>query len=152
MPNSTSRIQVNFPGGRRVDAVLGDQVIHTDQSLGHGGTGSAPEPFDLFLASLATCAGLYVLVFCQARSIPTDRLSLVQEQMFEDGKLRGLRLSIVVPADFPEKYLDAVRAAASGCKVKKTLADPPEVDVVVVSQAALSSGADPSLGVLASAS
>ena len=131
MTTSTSRIKINFPGGKRVDAVLGEQLIQTDQSVAHGGTGSAPEPFDLFLASLATCAGLYVLVFCQTRSIPTDQLSLVQEQIFEDGKLRGVRLNIVVPADFPEKYLDAVRAAASGCKVKKALSDPPDVEVVV---------------------
>jgi putative redox protein len=131
MTTSTSRIRVKFPGGKRADAAVGDQVIRTDQGVAHGGTGSAPEPFDLFLASLATCAGLYVLVFCQARAIPTDRLELVQEQVFEDGKLRGIRLNIVVPADFPEKYLDAVRAAANGCKVKKTLLDPPEVEVVV---------------------
>lgn len=135
MTTSTSRIQVKFAGGKRVDAVLGEQTIHTDQSVGHGGTGSAPEPFDLFLASLATCAGLYVLVFCQARAIPTDRLSLVQDQIFEDGRLRSVRLSIVVPSDFPEKYLDAVRAAASGCKVKRALAAPPDVEVVVVRQA-----------------
>jgi putative redox protein len=135
MTTSKSRIQVSFTGTKRVDAVVGEHVIHTDQSVAHGGEGSAPEPFDLFLASLATCAGLYVLVFCQARAIPTDSLSLVQEQIFEDGKLRGVRLSIVVPAGFPEKYLDAVRAAAAGCKVKKALSDPPDVDVVVVQQA-----------------
>jgi ribosomal protein S12 methylthiotransferase accessory factor len=140
MTTSTSRIEVKFMGGKRVDAVLGDQIIRTDQSVGHGGMGTAPEPFDLFLASLATCAGLYVLVFCQARAIPTDRLSLVQDQVFEDGKLRGIRLSIIVPADFPEKYLDAVRAAASGCKVKKALSDPPDVEVVVA-QAALAAAA-----------
>jgi putative redox protein len=140
MTTRASRIQVKFPGGKRLDAVLGDHVIRTDQSLGHGGTDSAPEPFDLFLASLATCAGLYVLVFCQTRAIPTDQLSLVQDQVFEHGKLRGIRLSIVVPTDFPEKYLDAVRAAASGCKVKKALSDPPDVEVVVV-QAAMASAA-----------
>jgi len=100
---TSSRIQVKLVGGKRVDAVIGEQVIHTDQSMAHGGQGSAPEPFDLFLASLATCAGLDVLVFCQARAIPTDRLSLVQDQVFEDGRLLGVRLSIVVPADFPEK-------------------------------------------------
>ncbi len=65
MTSSSCRIQIKFPGGKRVDAVLGEQVIQTDQSVAHGGSGSAPEPFDLFLASLATCAGLYVLVFCR---------------------------------------------------------------------------------------
>jgi ribosomal protein S12 methylthiotransferase accessory factor len=134
MTTTTSRIEVTFAGGKRVDAALGGQVIHTDQSVAHGGQGSAPEPFELFLASLATCAGLYVLVFCQARSIPTEHIKLVQDQLFEDGKLRGIRLNIMVPADFPAKYLDAVRAAANGCKVKSALTMPPDVEVVVVRQ------------------
>jgi ribosomal protein S12 methylthiotransferase accessory factor len=81
---------------------------------------------------LATCAGLYVLVFCQTRGIPTDQLSLVQEQIFEDGKLQRVRLSIGLPPGFPEKYVDAVRAAANSCKVKKALAAPPELEVVAV--------------------
>jgi putative redox protein len=136
MTTQTNRIQVSFPGGKRVQAVVGDQTIRTDQSVAHGGEGSAPEPFDLFLASLATCAGLYVLVFCQTREIPTAQLSLVQDQVFENGRLLGVRLSVVVPADFPAKYLDAVRAAAASCRVKKTLSDPPDVEVVVVSEGA----------------
>jgi ribosomal protein S12 methylthiotransferase accessory factor len=121
--------------------MVGSHVIHTDQAFRHGGGGTGPEPFDLFLASLATCAGLYVLVFCQARGIPTDQLRLVQEQISEDGKLRRIVLRVLLPPDFPEKYIDAVRAAASGCRVKKTLLDPPEVEVVAVAGAAI--GAPP---------
>jgi putative redox protein len=132
MSTTTSHIDVSFPGGRRVDASQAGLVVHTDQSPGHGGEGSAPEPFDLFLASLATCAGLYVLVFCQTRGIPTDRLSLVQDQVYEDGKLQRIRLSIMLPPGFPEKYVDAVRAAANSCKVKKALSAPPELEVVAV--------------------
>jgi putative redox protein len=135
MTTHSSRIQVSFPGGKRVDAVVGGQTIRTDQSIEHGGEGTAAEPFELFLASLATCAGLYVLVFCQQRGIPTERLSLVQDQVFEHGRLLGIRLSVVVPADFPPKYLGAVRAAAASCRVKKTLSEPPDVEVVVVSDA-----------------
>ena len=137
MTTHSSRIQVSFPGGKRVDAQVGDQLVRTDQSRAHGGDGSAAEPFDLFLASLATCAGLYVLVFCQTRDIPTDRLSLVQDQVFEDGRLLGIRLSVVVPPDFPNKYLDAVRAAAASCRVKKALSAPPDLEVVVVSEPSL---------------
>ena len=135
MTTHSSRIQVSFPGGKRVDAVVGGQTIRTDQSIEHGGEGTAAEPFELFLASLATCAGLYVLVFCQQRGIPTERVSLLQDQVFEHGRLLGIRLSVVVPADFPPKYLGAVRAAAASCRVKKTLSDPPDVEVVVVSDA-----------------
>jgi putative redox protein len=136
MTTQTNRIQVSFPGGKRVDAVVSDQVIRTDQAVAHGGAGTAPEPFDLFLASLATCAGLYVLVFCQTRNIPTESLSLVQDQVFENGRLLGVRLSVIVPEDFPAKYLDAVRAAAASCRVKKVLSEPPDVEVVVVSDSA----------------
>lgn len=132
MTFKSSTIDVRFPGGKRVDAVVGGQVVHTDQAEAHGGGGTAPEPFDLFLASLATCAGLYVLVFCQARGIPTEELRLVQEQVVEDGKLARVRLEVHLPANFPAKYVDAVRAAASGCRVKKTLLDPPQVEVVAV--------------------
>ena len=129
--NVVKSARVRFPGGKRVDAALGDHVIHSDQSLEHGGEGSAPEPFDLFLGSLATCAGVYVLAFCQARSISTEGLWLDQESRFEDGKLCEVRLAVHVPASFPEKYLGAVRAAAAGCRVKKALADPPQITVEV---------------------
>jgi ribosomal protein S12 methylthiotransferase accessory factor len=135
--SSTSHIDIRFPGGKCVDATIDGRVIRTDQSTDHGGTGSAPEPFDLFLASLATCAGLYVLVFCQTRGIPTSDLRLEQEQVFEDGKLRRIVLRVLLPPGFPEKYVDAVRAAAAGCKVKKTLLAPPEVEVVAIPTPAL---------------
>jgi putative redox protein len=72
-------IHVTFPGGKRVDADFGTQVVKTDQSREHGGEGTAPEPFDLFLASLATCAGLYVLGFCNARGLSTDGIELTQD-------------------------------------------------------------------------
>jgi ribosomal protein S12 methylthiotransferase accessory factor len=126
-----SSIVVTFPGGKRVDAAVGDYVIHTDQSREHGGDGSAPEPFTLFLSALATCAGIYVLGFCQTRNLPTSGIRLEQESAFDDaGKLTHVKLDIVLPPDFPEKYVTSVRAAANGCKVKKLLADPPVIDVV----------------------
>ena len=123
-------IHLTFPGGKRIEATLGGHHIVTDQSLAHGGDGSAPEPFELFLASLATCAGLYVVGFCQARNIPTDRLELVQRHQFDDsGQLKRIELEIHLPPAFPEKYRAAVVRAAEGCKVRKTLASPPKVSV-----------------------
>jgi putative redox protein len=120
---------VTFPGGKRVDANLDGRIIHTDQTVEHGGEGSAPEPFALFLASLATCAGIYVLGFCRARNLPTDAITLEQENVFDDGALVDVRLTIRLPAEFPEKYVHAVCAAAAGCKVKKLLASPPRIQV-----------------------
>jgi ribosomal protein S12 methylthiotransferase accessory factor len=120
-------IRVTFPGGKRVDAAVGALTIHTDQPVAQGGDGSAPAPFDLFLASLATCAGLYVVGFCQARGIPTEDLQLVQRTTSDPqtGRLRHVEIEVVVPSTFPAHYRDAVARAAAACKVKKTLADPP---------------------------
>jgi putative redox protein len=121
---------VTFGEKKRVDCTFGDHVVRTDQSPAHGGDGSAPEPFELFLASLATCAGIYVLGFCQARSIPTAGIRMTQKHDFDEShKLTGVHLVIELPPGFPEKYVGAVRAAAAGCKVKKVLASPPEVTV-----------------------
>jgi putative redox protein len=119
---------ISFPGGKRVDAEYDGFRISTDQGKTAGGEGSAPEPFSLFLASIGTCAGIYVLSFCQNRNIPTDGISIVQshEKDPETKKLTKLTIDIRVPPSFPEKYLSAVRAAADGCKVKKTIAAPPE--------------------------
>lgn len=137
-------MRITFPGGRRVDADFGAHVIHTDQSREHGGDGSAPEPFDTFLASLGTCAGLYVLGFCQARSIPTDAISLVQRACFndDDGHLERVELDVLVSEDFPAKYRDAVARAAAHCKVKQALSASP-VFIVTTKVAALS---EPSKG------
>jgi ribosomal protein S12 methylthiotransferase accessory factor len=125
-------IYVTFPGGKRVDANLGDYVVRTDQSPQHGGDGSAPEPFDLFLASLATCAGIYVLGFCQARAIDTANIHLIQQYRINEttGRVDRIELEIILPAGFPPKYRVAVERAAAGCKIKKLLLSPPEVVVV----------------------
>ena len=122
-------MEISFPGGKRVDCGFDGFTVQTDQSRDHGGEGSAPEPFSLFLASLATCAGIYVLGFCQARSIPTEGLRLVQESVSENGRLKSVRLVITLPPNFPEKYVGSVKAAAAGCRVKKTMFDPPEVSI-----------------------
>ena len=124
-------ITIRFPGGKRVDADLGVHVIHTDQPVSGGGENSAPAPFELFLASLATCTGLYVLGFCQARGIPTDGISVIQHSSPE-----VITLELVLPDDFPERYRDAVVRAAEGCKVKKLLAHPPAITVMARQAAA----------------
>jgi ribosomal protein S12 methylthiotransferase accessory factor len=126
-------IIVTFPGLRRVEAAFGPHVVCTDQSPEHGGEGSAPEPYELFLASMATCAGAYVVAFCEARGIPTSDLKMVQRSMGEQAGHIPARIEIelVVPPDFPERYRMAVARAAESCKVKRTLGSPPEVAVVI---------------------
>jgi ribosomal protein S12 methylthiotransferase accessory factor len=127
-------IAVSFPGGKRVDARIGEFVIHTDQPVDQGGEGTAVAPFDLFLASVATCAGLYVLGFCQARSLSTDGLALHQHVDFDaTTKLPSrIRMEVVLPPSFPERYRVAIVRAAEGCKVKKTVTAAPPIDVAAL--------------------
>lgn len=126
-------IEVTFPGGKRVDAQVGPFVLRTDQPVEAGGEGSAVAPFDLFLASLATCAGIYVLGFCQARGLSTEGIRLRQHLDVDPStKLPGrIRLELTLPPSFPDKYRSAVVRAAEGCKVKKTIAAAPVIDVVI---------------------
>ena len=124
-------IHVSFPGGKMVDADLGSCAIRTDQPAQQGGGATAPAPFELFLASLATCAGFYVLSFCQARGIPTDDIEFVQHHRFDEftHRLSRVELTIKLPAEFPEKARSAVVRAAAECKVKRLLMAPPEIVV-----------------------
>jgi ribosomal protein S12 methylthiotransferase accessory factor len=127
-------IEVTHGGGKKIDARVNGFTIHTDQIPKAGGEGSAPEPFMLFLSSLATCAGIYVIGFCQARDIPTDGIKLTQDHVFDEkkGKLTEIKLKVHLPESFPEKYRDAVLRAAALCTVKKTIENPPEMTVEAV--------------------
>jgi ribosomal protein S12 methylthiotransferase accessory factor len=122
---------IDFPGGARVDAHFGPYTVMTDQPPQGGGEGSAPSPFALFLASLGTCAGIYVLGFCRQRGLPTEGIRIVQRMGFNpaSGKLDRVDLDIQVPAAFPEKYHEALIRAASQCAVKKQLEHPPAIEV-----------------------
>lgn len=127
------QIEVGFPGGKRVDACLNGFIVKTDQPAPVG-EGTAPTPFELFLASLATCAGIYVLSFCQQRDIPADGLKLVQkvDRDPHTGMLSLIAMDIMLPVGFPEKYREAVVRAAEQCAVKKNMENPPRFSVVAV--------------------
>jgi putative redox protein len=128
---------VSFPGGARVDAHFGPYTIRTDQPAQGGGEGTAPTPFATFLASLATCAGIYVLGFCRQRDLPTEGISITQvtEPDRETGLVGRIRLEIHLPESFPEKYRPALIRAAEQCTVKKHLEHPPVFDVTTVTEA-----------------
>jgi len=112
---------ITFPGGKRVDADLYGRSIPTDQPAAVGGEGTAPEPFALFAASIGTCAGFYVLSFCQARGLPAEGLALRQRLRFDGPKLVAVELDVVLPPGFPDRYREALLRAAEGCKVKKAI-------------------------------
>jgi putative redox protein len=125
---------ITFPGGAAVDAHFKGFTVHTDQTPEHGGGGTGPEPFDLFLASLGACAGLYALRFCQQRAIDTAGLGVKLSTAKDPGapRLRAVSLEILLPPGFPEKYRDAIVRAADQCPVKRHILEPPALEVVAV--------------------
>jgi len=124
-------MKITFPGGKKVDAEYNGFTHRTDQPPAAGGGGSAPSPFDLFLASLGTCAGFYVLAFCQGRGIDSagSELGMGLEWDPQSHRIGRVNIEIVLPASFPEKYRAAVVQAAQACTVKKHLQNPPEFNL-----------------------
>ncbi len=122
---------IDFPGGARVDAHFGPYTVMTDQPPMGGGTGSAPTPFAIFLSSIGTCAGIYVLGFCRQRGLPTEGIRIIQRMHTDPrtGLVGNIDLEIQVPPDFPAKYYDALINSARLCAVKKHLENPPEFNI-----------------------
>lgn len=124
---------INFPGGNRVDAQYGSHTIMTDQPPAGGGRGEAPTPFTLFLASLGTCAGIYVLGFCRQRNLSTDGIRILQRMHWDmqTGLIGKGEMEIQVPPAFPEKYRPSLIRSAQlcVCAVKKHLENPPDFEI-----------------------
>ncbi len=118
---------IEFPGGAKVDANFGGFTVKTDQPPMGGGEGSAPSPFETFLASIGTCAGIYVLGFCRQRGLPTEGIRILQRSLRDPqtGLVGQVDLEIQVPASFPEKYHESLVRSANMCAVKKHLEHPP---------------------------
>ena len=124
-------MMIDFPGGARVDAHFGEFTVTTDQPVSGGGSGSAPAPFAVFLASIGTCAGVYVLGFCQSRGLPVEGIRILQRMHTDPstGMVGKVDLEIQVPPTFPEKYLPSLIRSAEMCTVKKHLERPPQFAV-----------------------
>jgi putative redox protein len=124
-------MEITFPGGARVDANFGPHRVQTDQPPMGGGEGSAPTPFAVFLASIGTCAGIYILGFLRKRGLPTEGVSLRQQMRVNpvNGMVDDIDLTIQVPPDFPEKYYDALVRTAELCAVKKHFENPPQFKI-----------------------
>jgi len=122
---------INFPGGLKVDAHFGPYVVGTDQPDSFGKPGAAPTPFGTFLASIGTCAGIYVLGFCKQRGLPTEGIQIRQRMHSNPltGMVGKIDLEIELPLDFPEKYHAALIRSAEQCAVKKHFENPPEFEV-----------------------
>jgi ribosomal protein S12 methylthiotransferase accessory factor len=125
-------IAVSFPGGVAVEASVKGHMVRTDQPAPLG-AGSGPAPFDLFLASIATCMGFYALRFCQERGIATAGLGLSLETVRDEAKKRlsTIKVALTVPSGFPERYREAIRRAVDQCAVKKHMIEPPAFELTV---------------------
>ncbi len=125
-------MEVTFDGGRVITAHLNGHSIKTDQPLKLGGKNSAPSPFELFLASIGTCAGIYVKFFCDQRNISSNKIKIIQTMEYDEQSSlpTNIKMDIQLPTDFPDKYKDALINAAELCKVKKTIASPPKFEVI----------------------
>jgi putative redox protein len=125
-------MQITFDGGKVITAHLRKHTVRTDQQPDSGGEDTAPSPFELYLASIGTCAGIYVKSFCDNRHIPTDKIKIVET--VESDKETGLPVNILIdiqlPPDFPEKYMASVIHVAELCKVKRSIKNPPDFKIV----------------------
>ncbi|MBL8007582.1 MAG: OsmC family protein [Ignavibacteria bacterium] len=125
------KMEILLDSNKKVNARYKNHLIKTDQPVDEGGEDSAPAPFDLFLASIGTCAGYYVKSFCDSRNIPTDNIKLIQSVKFNSEKhmIDSIIIDIQLPEEFPEKYRNAVINAANLCTVKKHLHYPPVIEL-----------------------
>lgn len=122
---------IDFPGGAQVDAHFGSYRISTDQPPMGGGNGLAPTPFATFLASVGTCAGIYVLGFCKQRGLSQEGIRIVQRMHTNPftNMVDKIDLEIQVPPDFPEKYRPSLVRSAELCAVKKHFEKPPSFEI-----------------------
>ena len=131
-----TEMEISFPGGQKVDAQYRGFTIKTDQLVEDGGEGSAPTPFSLFLASLGTCAGYYVLAFCKKHGIPAQTIKV--NAHIDRNKITHMvenyTIDIHVPKEFPEQYKNAITKSAASCIVKRHLEQPPQFAISVVNQ------------------
>jgi ribosomal protein S12 methylthiotransferase accessory factor len=122
-------MQIEFPGGKRVNSTYKGFTVETDQPKSEGGNDSAPEPYDLFLSSIGTCAGVYIVYFCESRDIPTEdiTMTLCFERNETSHLMEKITIDVKLPPGFPQKYKKAVIRAAQMCTVKRNLIQPPEI-------------------------
>lgn len=123
--------------GMKVTAEFDNFSISTDQPPASGGEGSAPTPYQLFLAALGTCAGVYISSFCEQRGISSKEITIHQSMEYENegngkAKLARVAMEIRVPESFPAKYYNALIKTAELCAVKKAIMNPPEFAIKTV--------------------
>lgn len=129
-----SIIDVTFPGGRRVNAVVGNHIVCSDQAVEDGGEDSAPSPFSLFLASLATCAGITAISFAKRVGHSGEGIAvrLISHYLEAENRYDEITYEVTIPDDFPEKFRAKLVERASNCAVKRHIVQPPEFKSVTI--------------------
>ncbi|MFC1668428.1 OsmC family protein [Chlamydiota bacterium] len=125
-------IAITFPGGKKVDLNIDKHTVHTDQPVMRGGEGTYPNPFQLFLGSLAGCVGYFALEFCYTRNISTEGLSMLMDCFYDEEKKRFTKIAIIVtlPDGFPKKYRNSIIRSIDSCSVKKHMLEPPSFEII----------------------
>jgi ribosomal protein S12 methylthiotransferase accessory factor len=126
-------IEVKFTGGKRIEAQVGDFTLQTDQPHKYGGEASAPAPFDLFLGSIATCAGIFAWNFCESRQLSTDGLALRMECKEDEKKkmIGKIIFHLTLPKEFPERYQSGIMRAMELCAVKRHMQSAPDFTIQI---------------------
>ena len=122
----SKELVITLDGRRRITAHVGGHEIRTDQPASNGGEDSAPSPFQVFLASLGTCAGIFLQGFCATRGIDTSGI-LIHELPHYDaqGVLESVELWVDLPGDFPQRYREPLLRVIEQCSVKRAIAAKP---------------------------
>ncbi len=127
-------IKVNFLDNLRLEAKFDDFTVVTDQPIRYKGDGSAPSPFDYFLASSAMCAAYFVKVYCLSRDIPTENIRLSQNNIVdpENRYNQIFKIQVELPEDISDKDRQGILRSIERCTVKKVVQTGPEFQIEVV--------------------
>ncbi|MCE8015531.1 OsmC domain/YcaO domain-containing protein [Halomonas sp. MCCC 1A17488] len=127
-------IKVNFLENLRLEAKFDDFTVITDQPIRYKGDGSAPSPFDYFLASSALCAAYFVRVYCKARDIPTENIRLSQNNIVdpENRYNQIFKIQVELPEDISEKDREGILRSIDRCTVKKVVQTGPDFQIETV--------------------
>ncbi|MCG9731509.1 OsmC domain/YcaO domain-containing protein [Shewanella sp. Isolate13] len=127
-------IKVNFLDNLRLEAKFDDFTVTADQPIRYKGDGSAPSPFDYFLASSALCAAYFIKVYCKARDIPTENIRLSQNNIVdpEDRYNQIFQIQVELPEDISDKDRQGILRSIERCTVKKVVQTGPEFKIETV--------------------
>lgn len=121
-------LKVTLDGAKRVSTRIGNHEILTDQPVKAGGDDTAPAPYDLFLASIATCAGFFVQSYCSSKQIDTTGIAITLHTQRDptSKQIKTFVITIEIPAHLPEHLHKTLCKVAAQCAVTKTIESQPE--------------------------